>query len=288
MDTKAKIDLTNPDHRCSPSHEFECGSCYTTKQLIQIGTAYNKYAGLDKINIKAKSSSSDECAYKTYLLEQLIAYLGAVQKKWLGHPSVQFLTKGEKDELFNYTFRFEGPANDTTWLTNHDIDRVMKQYMKKYPNFLFVGAIPSDSWKKNICGVKDINFKTLQKKGINYVGIVFNIDPSYKQGSHWVAVFIDFSGKVYFFDSVGEEPIPPIKNYIARVVMGMVNELGLDLDKIDCRYNHIRNQFGSTECGVYSMSFILRLLKGMPFDVIINNPVDDKRMRKCRIMYFTG
>ena len=33
--------------------------------------------------------------------------------------------------------------------------------------------------------------------------IVFNLDPSYKPGSHWVAVYIDRNGLPEYFDFFG-------------------------------------------------------------------------------------
>ena len=42
----------------------------------------------------------------------------------------------------------------------------------------------------------NINFIKLIKKGIKFIGIVFNLDPHYKPGIHWVSMFIDFKIKL--------------------------------------------------------------------------------------------
>jgi hypothetical protein len=54
----------------------------------------------------------------------------------------------------------------------------------------------------------------------------------------------------------------------------------------DVRYNKIQHQFKNSECGVYSMNFIIRLLGGETFDDIVNNITDDITMNNCRKIYF--
>ena len=43
---------------------------------------------------------------------------------------------------------------------------------------------------------------------------VFNLDPSYKPGVHWVAVYIDRRGLVEYFGSFGHPPPREIKNFL--------------------------------------------------------------------------
>ena len=43
---------------------------------------------------------------------------------------------------------------------------------------------------------------------------VFNLDPSYKPGSHWVAVYIDRKGRPEYFDSFGRPPPRKIKDFL--------------------------------------------------------------------------
>ena len=43
---------------------------------------------------------------------------------------------------------------------------------------------------------------------------VFNLDPSYKPGVHWVAVYIDRKGHNEYFDSFGRPPPREIKYFL--------------------------------------------------------------------------
>lgn len=56
--------------------------------------------------------------------------------------------------------------------------------------------------------------------------------------------------------------------------------------KYDIRYSEIRNQYKNSECGVYSMNFIIRLLHGTKFNNIIEQEVPDDTINKCREIYF--
>ena len=42
---------------------------------------------------------------------------------------------------------------------------------------------------------------------------VFNLDPSYKPGVHWVAVYIDRKGRPEYFDSFGRPPQEKSKTF---------------------------------------------------------------------------
>ena len=58
--------------------------------------------------------------------------------------------------------------------------------------------------------------------------------------------------------------------------------------KYDIRYSQIRNQYKNSECGVYSMNFIIRLLHGTKFDKIISQKVPDDTINECREVYFNN
>ena len=57
-------------------------------------------------------------------------------------------------------------------------------------------------------------------------------------------------------------------------------------DEYDVRYNKNQHQFKNTECGVYSMNFIIRLLDNEDFDNIVDNITKDDAMNACRKEYF--
>lgn len=51
-------------------------------------------------------------------------------------------------------------------------------------------------------------------------------------------------------------------------------------------FNRLRHQYGGSECGVYSTSFILRMLQGETFEQITGKRVSDSKVNECRKTFF--
>ena len=110
------------------------------------------------------------------------------------------------------------------------------------------------------------------------------MDEHYKGGSHWVSLFSDLEkGQVYFSDSYGRKPEKRINHFIERIKDYLET---CNIDNLDVRHNPTQHQKGNSECGVYSINFILRLLKGKTFDHLIQKRLTDEKVNKCRFRYF--
>jgi hypothetical protein len=114
--------------------------------------------------------------------------------------------------------------NMNTWLSTIDILKVMKQYEQKYQDFLFIGPVPIDFDYKITFGMCisnelcNFNLEKFINFGKKRLGIVFNLDPHYMSGSHWVALFFDSNtGGIYFFDSYGIKPKKEILNFMEKI-----------------------------------------------------------------------
>ena len=119
---------------------------------------------------------------------------------------------------------------------------------------------------------------------INRFGVIFNLDESYKSGSHWVSLFVNLKdGCIYFSDSYGIEPEKRIQDFIDKIKEYFTNKT---YTNIDIQYNNTQHQQGNSECGVYSINFILRLLKGKSFHHITRTRLKDEKVNKCRSKYF--
>ena len=144
---------------------------------------------------------------------------------------------------------------------------------------------------------------------IDQFGMVINLDPHDKPGSHWVSLYVNFDkNQIYFFDSVGKKPRKKIKKFVNKITKYMyqkkynkslnINKVLNDLESkknsntikelnnFDIRHNRIQHQFENSECGVYSINFIVRLVGGETFDMVTNNILDDEFMNNCRNTYF--
>ena len=56
--------------------------------------------------------------------------------------------------------------------------------------------------------------------------------------------------------------------------------------KPDINYNKIRHQYKNSECGVYSLHFIIKMLEGRTFKNVTEDIIDDDRINECRKAYF--
>lgn len=259
---------------CAPDREYNDGSCFTLEELITLANSYNAYNKTNQIPmIMIKKNLVIE-------LNERLKNKCNDQLCWLEQDFVKKI----KNNNLNDIFRPKGPQNSLKWLNTTNIDKVIKQYYKLYPEFKFYGAVPIDFDDLPYYGIRDINFNKLIKEGKYKIGFVFNTDEHYKSGTHWIALFCNLKeNKIYFFDSNGTKPEYRIKKLVKRLYNYFKSK---NINNIQKRYNNIRHQFKNTECGVYSINFILRLLKGETFGHIIKNITYDDDMSKCRLKYF--
>ena len=188
--------------------------------------------------------------------------------------------------------------NKNEWLTNIDINNVMKQYEEAYPNFKFLGVTPIDfdTKKSNTCVTPEIcNFDIsnyIDKTKINKFGIVFNTDPHTSGGSHWISMFIDLDRKtIFFFDSAGNEIPHEIKKLIKRIQKSYKNYYTDNYNKIQ-KLEYLTNgdfqhQKTNTECGMYCLYFLINLIKETrKLEDFKNELIRDDVVEQYRKIYF--
>jgi len=279
------ISVNEKDMKCAPNKKFEDGSCISLNILVAMAEAYNKDHQNDQIPLSTKHETLNP-KYKRYLVKQFKKKLNKcdTQQCWSKQGFIKNLNEKMKEELKTETFRPKGPNGKFTWLNTLNIDDVMKQYEEKYNDFKFLGAVPIDFDKLPEYGIKDLNFKELIDSGKTKIGIIFNTDPHYKSGQHWISMFADLAkGECYFFDSYGTPPEKEVKilmNRIAKFIKSNGKNPIVD-------YNRMQHQKEGSECGVYSMAFILRLLRGDNFKQFQENRISDDEINQCRKHYFT-
>jgi len=287
----------NDKTKCAPYLNFENGSCIPLYVLVEMAFAYNKYNKEQKLNKKIYLNDQMDIdqpdKYKNYLVEEFKKRFNNDQKEWIKLKFIELMSDEHKIFLHNGTFRPEGPHGQFDWLSTLDINKVLHQYEEKYDDFKFLGAVPIDfydldipiNFKHKQFFFKNLDFEYFINNGINRFGIVFNLDESWKKGSHWVSLYFDLKKKqVYFSDSYGLKPEKRISDFmdIIKNFMHTYNKFKTP----EVRYNKKQHQEGNSECGVYSINFILRLLKGKTFDNLTKNRISDEKVNKCRLKYF--
>ena len=275
-----KYDVTKT--HCSPSidEKSKFKTCYSTKSLQKIASELKKENNL-KIDIEKKT--------KKQLWDLIQKQFSKTCKKKEDCWKNQNIVKRLNDvEINKYTFKPEYPKewrkNKHTWLNTYDILRVMKQYEKKYDDFRFLGVVPSDCPTKIHCELSNIDIKSLKKNKVNKIGLIYNLDVSTGPGTHWVAVYIDNKNdEINYYDSYGSEPIKLINDFILKL-NNKYRKLGYQPTII---YNDKRHQYGGSECGMYSMNFILERLNNVNMYQIYNRKISDKKMNDLRKLLYS-
>ena len=268
---------------CSPRQEQNNFTCFSKKALKKIIEQYNSNNN-DKISVK-------ESMNKHELWNNINNKLKSkcdTEYCWIKQ---RFLNTSSKS--LNKYFKPKKPKkwskNKNEWLTTIDIEDVLNQYEKKFPEFYFVGAVPIDFDKKLSLGecvineLCNISLKSLLNKNKNKIGVVFNLDKHDEPGSHWVSFFVDLTkDEIYYFDSYGVDEPQEVTELMNRL-KEQGNKLGRNIKLFT---NQTRHQFKNSECGIYSINFIVRLLEGENYKDISNNIIKDDEIERFRNIFF--
>jgi hypothetical protein len=283
---------------CNPKakkHAIIKGSCLTDDALQKLKDSYNKEHPTSKI------TSTDAQA----IWSDLKSRMSSCSKEdcWLDVIKDPNQRQKLDKELFSPDMPKEWKSKPNTWLSNFDIIAVLKQYEESHSNFKVIGPTPIDfdtrpPDKNGKCVWQELCTFSLkryldQKK--TKIGVVFNLDKHDQGGSHWVSLFLDLDHKFLFFlDSAGEKMPKEVKTLVERIVeQGKQN--GIDITVYE---NHpTEHQMGNTECGVYSLFFIITMLTSEAEGKKFNNAMEkirffkhkkipDKYVEKYRKIYF--
>ena len=203
---------------------------------------------------------------------------------WLDQAPIKKIND-EKIHLKTFRPKFpdEWKENKFEWLSSVDILNVMKQLEEADKQFTFLGPVPSDCPQKINCELSKLDPIKLSKQGINKIGIVYNLDISTGPGTHWTAVFINTpKNEIDYFDSYGDKPTWLIQKFMERIGKKFLKQNREPL----LIYNDKRKQFGNSECGMFSMYFLIKRLLGDSMYKISQEKMTDRKMNNLRkILY---
>ena len=310
--TKKSLQKGGKPLMCSPAANTKSvdkqNTCFTPEVLLKIKTEYNKRNPKDTIQTnevrqiweelkkRMTSSSSNKCKGKNELC-------------WLKSviPDSNLL-KNIKEKLYAPEQPDEWKNNPDEWLSNYDIYEVMKQYedVEEYADFKSMSPTSIDFDAKRTGTTRCVSEELCKfslnnwlKDGKKRFGIVFNLDKHTGPGSHWVTLFVDTTNSfMFFFDSAGDGVPKEVK-----VLMDRIEKEGLQMKPIIRfkRYDndHHDHQKGNTECGMYSLFFMITMLTGklpsqpnriMTIDeriqLFLKKKIPDKTVFDYRDLYF--
>ena len=270
---------------CSPEKE-KSYTCYSENNLYKLRDMWN----FRHPDCYIKTNNTKKIWTK---LKEYYATICNKESCWVRQITKNTKLEKELLDAFAPESPKEWKKNPNEWLSSIDILKVMGQYEKKYKCFDFLGPSPIDYDTHKIYGecVWDelCNFKLSKhiQNGHSKIGIIFNLDPHYKGGSHWVSLFINVKEKtIFYFDSAGESVPSQIKKFVNTVI-----EQGKQLHepiyfKFDQNYP-VEHQYGNTECGMYSIFFIIHMLEDkITGHYLKKHILKDKYIEKFRKVYY--
>lgn len=283
---------------CSPRKKDNNVSCLDEDLILKIAKILkkNNYDIVITEDIKKMHKDISE------ILENITSCDS--EKCWLGiNLLIDNLNKNDIDRFKN-SFKpmkpIEWDKNPNAWLSNRNIDDVLKQYGNKYDDYYYHGALPVDfdvekpNGKCLVDKLCEFDINLLNSKNKHRICMVFNTDPHNKSGSHWISLYIDSNGNnlkvkengklekypcIYFFDSAGDPPPKEIKDFID-------DTKGKSKIKLTYVENDVQHQEKNTECGVYSLHFLDYMINGGDFYKYVSNRKCDKFMEKFRSIFF--
>ena len=278
---------------CAPNkYDNKNNTCFSLEQLLEMAKAYNRYITKIKLSPEEKQYIKVDTIKikedKQYLLKELLKKFDKICKGnefcLSKQEFMNEVVKEMREEIDQHTFRPSGPPNPTEWISTIDINNILIQYEQVYSDFKFLGAVPLNCDELQFCSLYKLDFGKYDKMGVTRFGIIFNYDKFGQAGSHWVtAVANTETGEIYFCDSMGKKPFGNIVKFIEQFRKYYENETG---EKIIYKYNTKKYQTDSSECGIYSINFIIRLLSGESYEDIIDDSLDFQGINSCRSVYF--
>lgn len=266
---------------CSPDQTYGF-TCYSKEALFKLKFIWNKRHPDQPIHSKNLRDIWQKL--KDYQLSTC-----QTEACWLKQ---EFIKHNLDKQLLNYTFAPKAPItwkkNPNEWLSSIDISKVMKQYENTFSTFKFIGPSPIDFSSKinnNSCVWPELckfNLINMIKNKKDNIGIIFNLDPHYKSGSHWVALYISIPhNSIIYWDSVAEKEPKEINLFVKRI-----QNQGSGINQPFNYYvNKIEHQKLNTECGIYCLYFLTsQLRKGIPH--LFNKRISDKDITKFRNYFF--
>lgn len=282
---------------CSPAgikNHIKHKTCMAFSELVTIGAMYNSFVDKakkgEKKQIKQKDSlpllkiTKSEFASPARLIKALNERFSSVCSKnedhcWIEQP----IFKQDAQSVYKQLQSRFRPLMPSTWihdknflLNTFDIYKVLKQYEDRYADFEFLGVFPldfmevkSNSKEEKKCIIGDVCHFQI-KKHINdklekkQFALVHNMDPHDQPGSHWVSLYmnIDQSDPRFgfsYYDSYGL----PESYQVKKLYKAVVDQLGNIHPSliIPFQRNKKRNQYKNTECGMFSILFVVLCLE---------------------------
>ena len=314
------------DKKCAPGKKYENGSCFSIESLKKIALNYNekiKTKCEKTICEQIDVNQSKENLVKS--LSEKMADKCSEQTCWLRLDIVKELEDAEiKYNTFRpfgpskkYEWLSTTHINEVIYQYHvlHDDFLFLGAVPSDFEDLPVLGISDLnfsylENQNKKKIGII-INLDEHYKSGSHWVGLFINLEKNYiyyfdSVGKKPIKRIRKFINKVikYMYKKKYNESLSINKLIDNITLQAQVSKRDKNKKKdenendgenvisniinggFDIRYNHIQHQFKNSECGVYSINFIINLVDNKDFDYVIKNIIKDDEINKKRVEFF--
>lgn len=301
----AKKPIVKANGKCAPSahkNYEKYGTCLPPETVVEIAKSVNKQVDNPFAQIPTGAFNSmntlKEALNKKLNCKDELCWVQNSQLDWDKKRQIQ-------RKLFRPIMPESWKKNPNEWLSNEDILNVMNQYNDQYPAFQFLNVFSVDFFRRDICrhyNFCDFNLFDFLETGKTSLGMVINTDTWVGGGKHWIALFADFDPKsrkfgMCFYNSGATKPPGPVREFMDAVYKDaqlFFKDTFTDVEfkkKFQFKYNIRAHQKGNTECGMFSMLFLIACLDHERLDYnsicnLMKAESDDEAQTYRRLLFY--
>lgn len=182
------------------------------------------------------------------------------------------------------------------YFSNHEENSVMLCIEFVDPKFIAIPVQTMDFYSPGygfgdkLVKFFEHNIEAIKSKTKNKAGCVLNTMSTKTAVSgknvigHWVAMFMDFrSSKTHtieYYNSSGNPAVPEVMNWMEELAAKFQNETGIKTKALNV--SGIKSQTSKTECGIYSLYFIMARQSGVSMKRFREKAIPDEVVTKFR------
>jgi hypothetical protein len=259
----------------------------------------NEYINIIKNYLISKNKIDNNITDNYQIIEKAKQYTNCDSERCVYDKMGQIITRQTNMDLHTIlldVFKPEGPGHTFDLLTNYNIDEVLDQISKLYPDFLHIGFQMNDfiRVKSPLNTIDMVDVFNKYKK----FGVVLNTDNSSGGGIHWYCIYGELIGElsngvinIYYFNSVGGHTLKSAQNWICRTKHLLEREFKKQypgFKGVNIHYeNNIAIQDDEHSCGVYTIVYIICRLEGIPSNwLALKSNFNDTIMHRARPALF--
>ena len=271
VDPKVIIDNIKDSNECA-FHKDENTIC-SPKHIVKAMADYLGTNSKKDADIVEKMKDKMDCKSESCILKS--------------PEFINFMKVNNFDHILKEFFKPEGPDQANGWLSNHNIDDVLEQLHKKFPDFLHIPYQMRD-FEKIGTQLATIDMAQVFKDGKKSFGVVLNTDYMRGAGIHWYCLFGEKIGDeitIEYFNSSGLAPLPETQAWLHKTEHYLKSQL--PNIKVKIIYSTgIRFQDDNHSCGVYCLMYIWLRLEGIKNNWFNSDNFNDAFMHKAREILF--